>query len=317
MKIFALIHTQADGALPKASLETLAAATQLNTQLGGLLTVGVLGAGAAAAADTVAGCGASAFLAVGDEAVAQPRYATDTAAATALIQAEKRAAAAAERKARTHELCQSAGLMGMAGLVDKVTGKPTLDRAELLGALLGLAASLPSTSLRVVCAGLLGLVVGVVLVAAAGVAPLQAGWLFDRAWHLVLPVIAMSYGGLAFLAKLTRASLLDNLAADYARTARAKGVDEEGVLWRHVFRNSLLPLITVSAGLLPSLLAGSVIVESIFSIDGMGKLAVEAVGTRDRELVLSITLISGLLTLAGYLLADIAYAIADPRVSYD
>lgn len=189
--------------------------------------------------------------------------------------------------------------------------------ALALGALLGLAASLPSTSLRVVCAGLLGLVVGVVLVAAAGVAPLQAGWLFDRAWHLVLPVIAMSYGGLAFLAKLTRASLLDNLAADYARTARAKGVDEEGVLWRHVFRNSLLPLITVSAGLLPSLLAGSVIVESIFSIDGMGKLAVEAVGTRDRELVLSITLISGLLTLAGYLLADIAYAIADPRVSYD
>jgi peptide/nickel transport system permease protein len=133
----------------------------------------------------------------------------------------------------------------------------------------------------------------------------------------VLPVIALSYGGLAFLAKLTRSSLLENLAADYARTARAKGVDEESVLWRHVFRNSLLPLITVSATLLPSLLAGSVIVESIFSIDGMGKLAVEAVQTRDRELVLSVTLISGLLTLVGYLLADIAYAIVDPRVSYD
>ena len=146
---------------------------------------------------------------------------------------------------------------------------------------------------------------------------LQGGYLLDRLWHLVLPVIALSYGGLAFLAKLTRSSLLENLAADYARTARAKGVDEEAVLWRHVFRNSLLPLITVSATLLPSLLAGSVIVESIFSIDGMGKLAVEAVQTRDRELVLSVTLISGLLTLVGYLLADIAYAIVDPRVSYD
>ncbi len=185
------------------------------------------------------------------------------------------------------------------------------------GILTGALAGLPAPALRIALAGGLGLGLGVGLARAAGVEIVQAGYLFDRAWHLVLPVIALSYGGLAFLAKLTRSSLLENLAADYARTARAKGVDEETVLWRHVFRNSLLPLITVSATLLPSLLAGSVIVESIFSIDGMGKLAVEAVQTRDRELVLSVTLISGLLTLAGYLLADIAYAIADPRVSYD
>ena len=163
----------------------------------------------------------------------------------------------------------------------------------------------------------MGLALGLGFCTLLGVSALQNGYLLDRVWHLVLPIIALSYGGLAFLAKLTRSSLLENLAADYARTARAKGVDEESVLWRHVFRNSLLPLITVSATLLPSLLAGSVIVESIFSIDGMGKLAVEAVQTRDRELVLSVTLISGLLTLVGYLLADIAYALVDPRVSYD
>lgn len=188
----------------------------------------------------------------------------------------------------------------------------------VIGALLcaGLA-GLQSAFLRIGLAGGVGLGIGIGLARMSGVDIVQGGYLFDRAWHLVLPVIALSYGGLAFLAKLTRSSLLENLAADYARTARAKGVDEETVLWRHVFRNSLLPLITVSATLLPSLLAGSVIVESIFSIDGMGKLAVEAVQTRDRELVLSVTLISGLLTLAGYLLADIAYAIADPRVSYD
>ena len=88
-------------------------------------------------------------------------------------------------------------------------------------------------------------------------------------------------------------------------------------MWRHVFRNSLLPLITVSAALLPGLLGGSVIVESIFSIDGMGKLGVEAVKAKDRELVLSLTLVRGVLTLVGYLIADIFYAIVDPRVSYD
>lgn len=143
------------------------------------------------------------------------------------------------------------------------------------------------------------------------------GFLLDRIWHLILPVICLSYGSFAALAKLTRTSILENLNADYARTARAKGLAEDEVLWKHVFRNSLLPLITVSAGLLPSLLAGSLIVENIFSINGMGQLAVEAVKGRDRELVLSITWISGFLTLIGYLIADFCYTLADPRVSYD
>ncbi|MBM4208499.1 MAG: ABC transporter permease [Gammaproteobacteria bacterium] len=143
------------------------------------------------------------------------------------------------------------------------------------------------------------------------------GFLLDRIWHLILPVLCLSYGSFAALAKLTRTSILENLNSDYARTARAKGLSEHDVLWRHVFRNSLLPLITVSAGLLPSLLAGSLIVENIFSINGMGQLAVEAVRGRDRELVLSITWVSGFLTLIGYLIADFCYMLADPRVSYD
>ena len=143
------------------------------------------------------------------------------------------------------------------------------------------------------------------------------GFLFDRLWHLVLPVFCLSYGGFAFLSRLTRGAVLENLLSDYARTARAKGVEEKNVLWRHVFRNSLLPLITLAAGLLPSLIGGSVIIEQLFSIDGMGRLAIEAVNARDRELMLSLTMIGGLLTLAGYLIADLCYAIADPRVSYD
>lgn len=194
-----------------------------------------------------------------------------------------------------------------------------------VGCILGSTAASVMLALRrgagavwVMVCGLCGLVAGIWLARATGaLAGVQAGFLLDRLWHLALPVLVLSYGGLAFLAKLARSAVLENLAADYARTARAKGVAEADVLWRHVFRNSLLPLITVSAGLLPGLLAGSVVVESLFGIDGMGKLAVEAVQTRDRELVLSVTLVSGVLTLVGYLLADLAYALADPRVSYD
>jgi len=145
----------------------------------------------------------------------------------------------------------------------------------------------------------------------------EIGYILDLGWHLFLPIICLSYAGFAGLAKLTRASVLENLQADYVRTARAKGLSEKYILYKHVFRNSLLPLITVTAGLLPSLLAGSLIVENIFSINGMGQLAVEAVKNRDRELVLSITWISGFLTLAGYLIADFFYTLADPRVSYE
>jgi len=187
----------------------------------------------------------------------------------------------------------------------------------LLAGLIGAVAYSDYLALRYSFIGLLGMLLGIVVSVSYFDGDFTRGFLLDRLWHLFLPVLCLAYGSFAFLAKLTRTSVLENLMADFARTARAKGVAEEDVLWRHVFRNSLLPLITVSASLLPGLLAGSVIVESIFSIDGMGKLAVEAVKGRDRELVLSITFVSGVLTLAGYLIADICYAIADPRVSYD
>ncbi len=143
------------------------------------------------------------------------------------------------------------------------------------------------------------------------------GWLLDTVWHLVLPVVCMMYGGFAVLSKLTRGSVLDNLSQDYARTARAKGVPESDVLWFHVMRNSLLPLITVFVGVLPAMIAGSVIVETIFSLPGMGKLGVEAAFQKDREVIMGTTLIASLLTLVALLLRDLLYAVADPRVSYD
>lgn len=145
----------------------------------------------------------------------------------------------------------------------------------------------------------------------------ESGWLIDRLWHLVLPVICLTYGQFAVLSKLMRSAVLDNLSQDYVRTARAKGVADRDVLWRHVFRNSLLPLITVVASILPAMLVGAVVVEKIFSIQGMGWLGVEAAFQKDREVVMATTLFASILSLGSQILRDVCYAIADPRVSYE
>ena len=145
----------------------------------------------------------------------------------------------------------------------------------------------------------------------------ERGYLLDTAWHLVLPVICVSYGTFAYYSKLTRTSLLETLGADFVRTARAKGLKEQLVVYRHAFRNSLLPLITVAAQMLPLLVTGSVVVEYIFGINGMGRLLIFSLKANDRELFLSASVIVLLLQLGGNLLADVLYAVADPRVSYD
>jgi peptide/nickel transport system permease protein len=142
-------------------------------------------------------------------------------------------------------------------------------------------------------------------------------WLADRLWHLVLPVTCFTYSGFAYLTKQVRAGMLDNLRADYVRTARAKGLSNWVVIFRHAFRNSVIPVITIMATLLPAMLGGSVIIESIFSIPGMGLLAFEAVTTRDYNVVMAVATIGGVLNLIGLLLGDIAYAIADPRISFE
>lgn len=143
------------------------------------------------------------------------------------------------------------------------------------------------------------------------------GWLLDRLWHVTLPVLCLVYTGFAVLCKQTRAAMLENLNADYVRTARAKGVSNRDVIFRHVFRNSLLPLITIFVTIFPAMLAGSVVVERIFSVRGMGWLVIEAIGLRDRELLLANTVIVACVNLLALLLADILYALADPRVTYD
>jgi peptide/nickel transport system permease protein len=142
-------------------------------------------------------------------------------------------------------------------------------------------------------------------------------WLADRLWHLALPVLCLTYAGFAYLTKLVRAGMLDNLRADYVRTARAKGLSNWAVIFRHAFRNSVIPVITIMATLLPAMFGGSVIIERIFSISGMGLLAFEAVTTRDYNVVMGVATIAGFLNLIGLLMADLAYAAVDPRISFE
>ncbi|MCC6321719.1 MAG: ABC transporter permease [Phycisphaerales bacterium] len=151
---------------------------------------------------------------------------------------------------------------------------------------------------------------------ANGACAWERGWLLDRVWHLVLPVLCLVYGGFAILSKQTRAAMLENFNADYVRTAKAKGVSNRDVIFRHVFRNSLLPLITMFVTIFPAMLAGSVVVERVFSIPGMGSLLIEAINLRDRELILANTTMVAVVNLLALLLADILYATADPRITF-
>lgn len=145
------------------------------------------------------------------------------------------------------------------------------------------------------------------------------GWfeyLTDLLWHVAMPIVCMVYGGLAYLAKLGRASLLETLQMDYIRTARAKGLPEHRVVYVHGLRNSMLPMITVMVMTLPGLIGGSVIVETIFSIEGMGRLMVMSARTYDLPVIMTGTVIFGALTLIAILIGDILYAWADPRVRF-
>lgn len=135
-------------------------------------------------------------------------------------------------------------------------------------------------------------------------------------WHLVLPVSVLTYGGLAFLSRFSRAQMLEVIRQDYIRTARAKGLAERTVILKHALRNALIPILTLMSTLLPALIGGSVIVEQIFGIPGMGKLGFEAVLSRDYPTVMAIASISAFLTLISILLTDLMYVVVDPRISF-
>ena len=137
---------------------------------------------------------------------------------------------------------------------------------------------------------------------------------FEIIRHYTLPVFCLAYGGFAGLSRYARSGMLDVIHSDFIRTARAKGLPEPLVIWRHAFRNGLITLITLFGGLLPSLVAGSVIVESIFNISGMGSLSLLALSSRDYPLQMALFAFAGMLTLSGIFLSDMLYLAADPRI---
>ncbi len=149
---------------------------------------------------------------------------------------------------------------------------------------------------------------------ASDLPPAGLAGLADRLGHLALPVVCLTYGSLAFSARLVRSSVAEARSADYVLAARARGLSPRGALWKHAFRNALLPLITLLGLILPGLLSGSVIIERIFAWPGVGRLYFDSILSRDYPVVLALSLLGAVATLVVTLAADIAYALADPRV---
>ena len=141
-----------------------------------------------------------------------------------------------------------------------------------------------------------------------------AGKIADRARHLLLPILLAGFGGLAGMSRYMRSNMLEVIRQDYIASARAKGLPERKVVFRHAMRNAVLPVITILGLSVPDLLGGSVIFETIFAIPGMGQLFYQGVMSRDYPLIMGILTIGAFLTLLGNLLADVGYALADPRI---
>jgi peptide/nickel transport system permease protein len=133
---------------------------------------------------------------------------------------------------------------------------------------------------------------------------------------IILPLICYTYSSFAFLSRTMRVSMLEVISQDYIRTARAKGLSEKTVIWKHALRNSLLPIITVFANIFPYAIGGSVILETIFTIPGMGSESIFAIQNQNYPMIIAVLTITGILTLVGYLISDILYVLADPRITY-
>ena len=140
--------------------------------------------------------------------------------------------------------------------------------------------------------------------------------IMDRIWHLILPSVILAIGGIAALSRYTRSSMLEVIRQDYIRTAKAKGLPDETVYYKHALRNALLPIVTLFGFLIPGLIGGSIIMETIFAWPGIGRLAYQAVLARDYPVVMTINTMTAVLVLLGNFFADILYGIADPRIRY-
>jgi len=136
----------------------------------------------------------------------------------------------------------------------------------------------------------------------------------DKLWHLVLPSILEATAGIAILSRYVRAQMLEVIGQDYIRTARAKGLTDDDVNYSHALRNALLPFVTMFGMLLPGLIGGSVIIESIFAWPGMGRMGYEAILARDFPIIITLNFFSAVLVLAGTFVSDLIYMFVDPRI---
>jgi len=149
------------------------------------------------------------------------------------------------------------------------------------------------------------------------VTPGSGGGFFDILLHLILPAFALGIRGIASLARYMRSSMLEVINEDYIRTAKAKGLTATLVIYKHAFRNALIPIITIFGLQIPWLISGSIITEKIFTWPGMGTLSINAVFARDYPVIMATNMFYALMVFVGNLIADISYAIADPRIRYD
>ncbi len=140
--------------------------------------------------------------------------------------------------------------------------------------------------------------------------------LYESLPYIILPLICYTYSSLAFISKLTQTSISEQLDLDYIKTAKAKGLNDKAIIWKHALKNSLLPLITVFSTVFPSIIGGSVIIESIFTIPGMGLETIKAIIAKDYPIVIAVVTLSSILTMLSYLIADLLYAWVDPRIRY-
>ncbi len=138
-----------------------------------------------------------------------------------------------------------------------------------------------------------------------------------RAAHLILPIICITFPALAFISRQMRGAMINVLEKDYIRTAKAKGVPRKKIILKHAFRNALFPIITLFASILPAAISGSIVIEHIFSIPGMGRLMIKSINQQDWPVVFGILILASILTIIGLLIADLLYAWADPRVKLD
>ena len=211
------------------------------------------------------------------------------------------------------------GLSVPIGIISAVRQNGLFDRGSTVFVFIGFA--MPSFWLALLLMDYLGVRLGLFPIAGLrsfGYEYMNPGRQFiDLLHHLVLPVFVSAFGGLAGFSRYMRSNMLEVVRQDFILTARAKGLPERTVILKHALRNALLPVITILGLSIPGLIGGSVIFETIFAIPGMGKLFYDSVMMRDYPLIMGVLVIGAVLTLVGNLIADISYALADPRIRND